>query len=136
MVVIFSFLLSSSSFLPLAVDPAAHLDLHSYQLYESAKQSLAVTRQPLVPVEHTNTSEPDPGCSQYENPKELTLEKCRMLKCRYFASEVSGNSSQLGELLELYSNLARQLQGAGRVGLACQAMNECGDLVHHKIGIR
>ena len=94
-----------------------------------------MTQQPLGPIPGAN--EADPGCDQCDNAKELTLEKCRTLKCQYFAGEAgAGSSLQLAELLELYSKLARRLQAEGQIGLSCQAMNECGDLTHLKIGIR
>lgn len=120
--------------IPIAVDPSAHLDLHGYQLYDGVRHSLAVTQQPLDLTPGAGNAEP--GHDQHSSRAEQMLERCRMLKCQYFASEADGDSAHLQELLGLYPKLVKQLQQEGHAGLACQAMNETGDLTHHKIGVR
>lgn len=121
------------------VDPAAHLDLHAYNMYEGgATRSLAHTPLPLMGSSASKERE-----EGQDVPGEKLLEECHLLGSQYlnelkgpviFNDEVS--STDVEHIVDAYSVAIKVLLRQDKTILAVQAMNELAMYMYHIANIK
>ena len=127
-----------------SIDPAAHLDIRSYNLYGTVGFSLGMSALPLdtspnIGEEKTILTPPNRG-------KEL-LTQCRCLYSQYLSTRISLEESEMGispdsasisdveHIVDGYKEALNELkkEGGGESGwsLQIQAMHELGNLMYY-----
>ena len=122
------------------VEPAAHLDIYTYNMYEGgATCSLAHTPLPLAGSPQQASSKEG---GQQDSGEKL-LEECHLLGSRYlqdlkgpvmFNDEVS--TSDVEHITDGYSAAIRVLLRQEKTPVAVQAMNELAMYMYHTSNIK
>ena len=121
------------------VDPAAHLDVKSYNLYGTVGYSLAMS---TIPHDSTHDSLSDNKLLTPPTRGEEMIKRCRSLYSLYLSTRngpvsYSGSVSDIEHIIDGYKEAIQELKrdgaGGGENGrsLQLQAMHELGNILYY-----